>query len=47
MSQRIPEIPKHIVNDYSHDLLLARLSHVAYADRAELNAAPNAGTLTT
>jgi pimeloyl-ACP methyl ester carboxylesterase len=43
MNQRIPEIPKHIVNDYSHDLLLARLSHVAYADRAELNAALNAG----
>ena len=26
MNQRIPEIPKHIVNDYSHDLLLADIS---------------------
>lgn len=43
MSQRIPEIPKHFVNDYSHDLTLAQLAHVAYADRSELNAAMNGG----
>ena len=43
MSQRIPEFPKYIANDYSRDLLHAQLSHVAYADRAELHAALNGG----
>jgi hypothetical protein len=43
VSQKIPEIPKHFVNDYTHDLLLAQLAHVAYADRSELNQAMNAG----